>query len=57
MIKGDLRNDLGRLADAAPKEATLVVFHTAVLSYVVAQADRDGFCAPCAIFVPLLDRK
>jgi hypothetical protein len=43
--KGDLRTDLARLAGEAPKDATLVIFHTAVLSYVASRADRQGFAA------------
>jgi hypothetical protein len=40
VVKGDLLGDaLARLCDAAPREATLVVFHTAVLAYV---ADIDA---------------
>jgi hypothetical protein len=31
---GDLRSDLGALAAQAPPEATLVIFHTAVLAYI-----------------------
>jgi len=42
VIKGDLRDDLTRLSREAPKDTTLVVFHTAVLSYV-AKADRQTF--------------
>jgi hypothetical protein len=41
--KGDLRSDLAGLASQAPKDATLVIFHTAVLSYVASQADREAF--------------
>ena len=43
MIRGDLRADLVRLAAEAPREATLVVFHTAVLAYVENQEDRASF--------------
>ena len=43
VVKGDLRYDLARLAGEAPKNATLVVFHTAVLAYVQDQADRTAF--------------
>lgn len=32
--RGDLKTDLARLAGAAPADATLVVYHTAVLAYV-----------------------
>jgi hypothetical protein len=43
VIRGDLRHDLAALAAKAPKEATLVVFHTAVLAYVAAAAERAEF--------------
>ncbi len=43
VVKGDLRHDLARLAGEAPKNATLVVFHTAVLAYVQDHADRVAF--------------
>src|SRR6516225_2472414 len=32
LVKGDLRTDLAALAQEAPKDATLVIFHTAVLA-------------------------
>jgi hypothetical protein len=34
VVKGDLLQDIGPLAAEAPGEATLVIFHTAVLTYV-----------------------
>jgi hypothetical protein len=40
---GDLRTDLPALAERAPADATLVVFHTAVLGYVHDLADRRRF--------------
>ncbi len=40
---GDLKRDLPELIAQAPSDATLVVFHTAVLSYVANQTDRDDF--------------
>ncbi len=40
--RGDLLTDLPALAAQAPPEATLVVFHSAVLTYVTA-ADRQAF--------------
>ena len=43
VVKGDLLTDLAPLIAAAPRDATLVVFHTAVLPYVVPQARRDAF--------------
>lgn len=36
-------DDLDRLCARAPKDATLVVFHSAVLSYALDQAQRDAF--------------
>ncbi|WP_081262434.1 DUF2332 domain-containing protein [Ralstonia solanacearum] len=41
--RGDLREDLAALAAKAPRDATLVIFHTAVLVYLSSQADRDAF--------------
>ena len=41
--KGDLRHDLSALAAEAPPDATLVIFHTAVLSYLALQDQRDSF--------------
>jgi hypothetical protein len=43
VVKGDLSTDLEPLLAAAPKDATLVVFHTAVLAYVRPQERRDRF--------------
>jgi hypothetical protein len=43
IVRGDLRHDLPALAHEAPAEATLVVFHTAVLGYVWDAADRRAF--------------
>lgn len=40
---GDLTRDLAGLIAEAPSDAATVVFHTAVLSYVPEQADRDDF--------------
>jgi hypothetical protein len=45
VVHGDLRVDLTHLSREAPKGATLVIFHTAVLSYVRSQADRQSFAA------------
>ena len=45
IIKGDLLTDLEPLIAMAPKGATLVVFHTAVLPYVASQQQRDRFAA------------
>jgi hypothetical protein len=44
VVKGDLLHDLGALVATAPADATLVVFHTAVLAYV-APGNRDRFAA------------
>ncbi len=44
VVKGDLRGDrLVQLCREAPKNTTLVVFHTAVLAYVADRADRRAF--------------
>jgi hypothetical protein len=43
LLQGDLRHDLAMLAAEAPKGVTLVVFHTAVLTYVVSEAERRAF--------------
>lgn len=40
VVRGDLRTDLPALAAQAPPDATLVVYHTAVLAYL--QHDRPG---------------
>jgi hypothetical protein len=40
--QGDLVQDFERIAAEAPSEATLVIFHTAVLNYV-AEEERDRF--------------
>ncbi len=40
---GNLLQDLERIAAEAPKNATLVIFHTAVLSYVATQSERQAF--------------
>lgn len=41
--RGDLFVDLEKIIEAAPKEATLVVFHSAVLAYIGEQKRRDAF--------------
>ncbi|GAA4668232.1 DUF2332 domain-containing protein [Amycolatopsis dongchuanensis] len=41
--RGDLRTDFTALAAQAPPEATLVVFHTAVLAYVRDAGERAAF--------------
>jgi hypothetical protein len=45
VVKGDLRTDLARLCREAPTDATLVVFHTAVLAYVASPVERQAFAA------------
>jgi hypothetical protein len=45
VVKGDLLTDLEPLLAAAPKAATRVVFHSAVLAYVTSQEHRDRFAA------------
>ena len=45
VVRGDLLTDLVQLVATAPKDATLVVFHTAVLGYVPSQSARDQFAA------------
>jgi hypothetical protein len=42
VVAGDLAEDLPALAAEAPRDATLVVFHTAVLMYVAPEA-REAF--------------
>lgn len=43
VVTGDLRGDLAPLAAEAPKDATLVIFHTAVLAYVSPREAREAF--------------
>jgi hypothetical protein len=45
VVRGDLRHDLARLAAEAPRDATLVVFHTAVLAYLADRGEREAFAA------------
>jgi hypothetical protein len=45
VVRGDLRRDLAALAAQAPRDATLVVFHTAVLAYVHDADERAAFGA------------
>ncbi len=45
VVAGDLRNGLTALAAEAPKTATLVIFHSAVLQYVADPAERAAFAA------------
>ncbi len=48
VIQGDLRTDLRRLAEQAPADATLVVFHTAVLAYLPRAEERAAFARSVA---------
>jgi hypothetical protein len=43
VVAGDLLSALPALAAEAPQDATLVIFHTAVLAYIVDPVARDGF--------------
>jgi len=43
LVKGYLRTDLAALAREAPKDATLVIFHTAVLAYISPAPEREEF--------------
>jgi hypothetical protein len=45
LTTGDLRHDVAALAAEAPKDATLVIFHSAVLNYVSDPAERAAFAA------------
>lgn len=47
LVKGDLLADLPRVAARAPSDATLVVYHTAVLAYVD-EAKRRAFASTVA---------
>lgn len=44
VVKGDIRDGLERLAESAPRDATLVVFHSAVMPYL-SEEDRSEFVA------------
>jgi hypothetical protein len=50
LVKGDLRTDLAALAREAPKDVTLVIFHTAVLPYVSSAAERKEFARSVGFF-------
>jgi hypothetical protein len=43
VVKGDLSTDLEPLLATAPRDATLVVFHSAALAYVASRERRDRF--------------
>ena len=46
--RGDLRSDLTFLAVEAPPDATLVIFHTAVLAYVLLREERTDLAKAIA---------
>lgn len=48
VVAGDLRSDVPALAEQAPPEATLVVFHTAVRAYVPDAGERAAFARSVA---------
>ncbi len=48
LVRGDLRNGIATMAAEAPKDATLVVFHTAVLGYLPSEAERRAFAGSVA---------
>lgn len=48
LIPGDLRYDLAAICAQAPPDATLVVFHTAVLAYVTDREERAEFARAVA---------
>jgi hypothetical protein len=45
VVKGDLRNDLRALAETAPSNATLVIFHSAVLAYLNSTTETNAFAS------------
>lgn len=45
VVRGDLLKDLAAVIEQAPAEATVVVYHSAVLNYVEPQAQRDRFAS------------
>jgi len=45
VVRGNLLTDLAPLAATAPKDATLVIFHGAVLGYVLPASAREQFAA------------
>ncbi|MEV0650570.1 DUF2332 domain-containing protein [Phytomonospora sp. NPDC050363] len=48
LVKGDLLTDLAGLAAQAPADATLVVFHSAVLTYIRDESQREAFAETVA---------
>jgi len=45
IVRGDLRDGLAALIAEAPTDATVVIFHTAVLAYLPNATERDAFAA------------
>jgi hypothetical protein len=45
LVQGDLRDGVAALAAEAPKDATLIVFHTAVLAYLSSHSEPNAFAA------------
>jgi hypothetical protein len=45
VLQGDLRDGVATLAAEAPKDATLIVFHSAVLAYLSNDKERSTFAA------------
>lgn len=45
IVRGDLRDGLQALIAEAPRDATRVVFHTAVLAYLPNETERQAFAA------------
>jgi hypothetical protein len=52
VVRGDLRHDLAPLVHEAPKEATLVIFHTAVLAYLRSVKHRYDFARKVSTLCP-----
>lgn len=48
LVTGDLRHDLASLAAEAPRSATRVIFHTAVVAYIADRGERDEFARMAA---------
>jgi hypothetical protein len=48
LLRGDLRDGVANLAAEAPEDATLIVFHTAVLGYISDPQERSAFAASVA---------
>lgn len=48
VVRGDLRADIPSLVAKAPADATLVIFHSAVLAYVSSEVEREEFAETIA---------